>query len=164
MTTHLAAAAAFFVSLFVLTLMAPAAQAAQPSDYGASFRPARVRAFTPESATSLLVREGRATYRRLTLAESCPALTQASRVAFQTGPSLTGAHEQGRQVPIVRGAVPTVVSNGTRNSFVVAITANSRAACRLAGVTVVGQEAFEAAAAVSGSRDNRYAGDGRPAG
>lgn len=165
MTTHLAAAAAFFVSLFVLSLMAPAAHAAEASESGASFRPARIRAFALENNQSLIVREGRSHYLRLSLAESCPALTQASRLAFQTGSYLAVADDGGRQVPVVRGALPTVVSNGgTRNQFVVAITANSRAACRLAGVTVVDQAAFDGAAQLHGSRDNRYAGDGRPAG
>lgn len=145
------------VLIFLLTFLSPMVHAGD----SASFRPSRVRAFAPESATSLLVREGRATYRRLTLAKSCPALSHSDRVAFQTGSSLTAIDEQGRQVPVVRGQAPTVVSTGTRSAFVVAITANSRVACRLASVAPADQAAFEAAAQLHGSRDNRYAGDGR---
>lgn len=156
-----AAVAAFVLNFLLAFGMAHAAEA---SDSGASFRPGRVRAFAPESPTSVVLREGRSRFVRLTLAESCPALTQASRLAFQTGPSLTGAHEQGRQVPVVRGAVPTVVSNGTRHIYVVAINDNSRTTCQLAGVAVVDQAEFEAVAQLNGQRDNRYAGDGRPAG
>lgn len=143
------------VLVFLLTFLIPTAHAGPD----ASFRPARVRAFAPESPTSLLVREGRSRFVRLTLAESCPVLGQASRVAFQTGSSLTVASESTGQVPVVRGAAPIVVSNGTRSAFVVAITANNRVACRLASVAPADQAAFEAAA-VNGSRDNRYAGDG----
>lgn len=164
MKTHRLAAAAFFVSLFVLALMAPVAQAAEASDTGASFRPARVRAFASESTNSVVLREGRSHYLRLSLAEGCPSLSQASRVAFQTGSSLPVADEGSRQVPVVRGAVPTVVSSETRHIYVVALNDNSRTTCRLAGVAVVDQAEFEAAAQLNGQRDNRYAGDGRPAG
>lgn len=148
------------VLTFLLTFLVPSAHAGPD----ASFRPARVRAFTTESATSLLVREGRATYRRLTLAESCPALSHASRIAFQTGSSFAAADDGGRQVPVIHGQAPAVVSTGTRSAFVVAITANSRVACRLASVAPADQAAFEAAAQLNGQQDNRYAGDGRPAG
>ncbi len=161
-THHLAAVVP--LALIFLTLMIPVAHAAESADSGASFRPARVRAFVPEPVTSLLVREGRSNYRRLMLAESCPALTQATRVAFQSGSALSVTDEQGRQVPVVRGKAPTVVSTETRNAFVVSINGNKRTVCRLSTVSAVDQAAFEAAAAVHGRRDNRYAGDGRPAG
>lgn len=148
------------VLVFLLTFLVPTAHAGPD----ASFRPARVRAFVPESSNSVVLREGRSRFVRLTLVESCPALGQASRLAFQTGSSLAAADETGRQVPVVRGQAPTVVSNGTTHVHLVAINDNSRTTCRLAGVTVVGQAAFEAAAQLHGQRDNRYAGDGRPAG
>lgn len=148
------------VLVFLLTFLIPTAHAGPE----ASFRPARVRAFAPESPTSLIVREGRSRFVRLTLAERCPALSQASRLALQTGSSLAAADETGRQLPVVRGPAPGVISSETPHAYIVAIDTNSRTVCRLAGVAVVGQAAFEAAAAAFGSRDNRYAGDGRPAG
>lgn len=160
MKTHSMVAAFSLALFFVLSLMAPAAQAAEASDSGASFRPARVRAFAPESPTSVVLREGRSRFVRLTLAESCPALSQASRVAFQSGPALAAADETGRQVAVVRGPAPAVVSSETPHAYIVSIGTNSRTACRLAGVAVVGQAAFEAAAQLHGQRDNRYAGDG----
>ena len=154
MKTHLSAALVSLALLFLMTLLAPSANA----DSGASFRPTRVRAFAPESAQSVVVREGRERYIRLTLAEACPALTSAERIAFQVGSGLFAAEQGGASVPLVRTTVPTVVSSETRHAHVVAINGNNRIACRLAGVTPADQAAFDTAAAVHGSRDNRYAG------
>lgn len=159
MKTHSMVAAFSLALIFALSLMASVAQAAESSESGASFRPARVRAFAPESTNSVVLREGRSRFVRLTLAESCPSLSQASRVAFQTGSSLPVADEGSRQVPVVRKA-PTVVSNGTPHTFVVVINDSNRTACRLSGVTAVDQAVFDAASQLHGQRDNRYAGDG----
>ena len=160
MKTHRLAAMAALVLIFLLTLLAPAAHAG--SD--ASFRPARVRAFAQESAISLVVREGRSRFVRLTLAEECPTLAKAQRLSFQIGAGLVAAEQEGGSVPVVRNTVPTVVSRETRHAHVVAVNGNNRVACRLAGVAHVDQAAFDTAAAVHGAHDNRYAGDGRPAG
>lgn len=145
--------------IFLLTLLAPAAHA----DSDASFRADRVRAFAPESTQSVVIREGRSRFVRLTFVDSCPALARAERIAFQVGSGLFATEQDGASVPMVRNTVPTVVSSETRHAHVVAINGNSRVACRLAGVTPADQAAFDMAAAVHGSHDNRYAGDGRPA-
>lgn len=143
-----------------MTLLAPSANA----DSGASFRPTRVRAFSTESALSVIVREGRERYIRLTLAEACPAVASAERIAFQVGSSLFATDKNGASVPVVANTIPTVVSSETRHGHLVAINGNSRVACRLSTVSAVDRAVFEAAAATNGSHDNRYAGDGRPAG
>lgn len=157
MKTHLSAALVSLALLFLMTLLAPSANA----DSGASFRPTRVRTFATESAQSVVVREGRERYIRLTLADACPALASAERIAFQVGSSLFATDKNGASVPVVRNTVPTVVSSETRHAHIVVVTTNSRVACRLAGVTPADQAAFDMAAAVHGTHDNRYAGDGR---
>lgn len=160
MKTHRLAAMAALVLNFLLALLTPSAHAS--SD--ASFRPARVRAFAPESMQSVVIREGRNRFVRLSFVDSCPALARAERIAFQVGSSLFATDKNGASVPVVRNTVPTVVSSETRHGHLVAINGNSRAACRLAGVAPADQPAFDTAAAVHGSRDNRYAGDGRTGG
>lgn len=167
MKTCLPAAVVSLVLLFCFALMPAIAgsaenHAALSSD--AAFRPTRVRAFAPESETSVVVREGRGRYLRLTLAGACPSLANASRIAFQVGPGLVVADHEGALVPIVRNAAPAVLSAATPHAHLVAVGPDGRTACRLVGVAEVDRALFGAAAAIHGDRDNRYAGDGRPAG
>lgn len=158
MKTCLLAAVAALALNFLLTVgMAHA-------DSGVSFRPSRVHAFAAESANSVVVREGRERYLRLTLAESCPAVTGAERIAFQIGSTLTVADEPGARVPVTRGSAPAVITTETPHAHLVAISSNSRVACRLAGVAEADRSAFETTAAANGQHDNRYAGDGRAEG
>ncbi len=145
---------AALVLIFLLTLLAPAAHA----DSGASFRPTRVRAFAPEGPQSVVIREGRNRFVRLSFVDSCPALARAERIAFQVGSGISAVHQNGASVPVVRNTVPTVVSRETRHAHVVAINGNNRVACRLAGVAPADQAAFDTAAAIHGKHDNRYAG------
>lgn len=152
----------FFLALMPVIAGSAESYAALPSD--AAFRPSRVRAFAPESDTSAIVREGRERFLRLTLADACPALANASRIAFQVGPGLVVSDQDGLLVPIVRNAAPAVLSAATPHAHLVAVGPEGRTACRLVGVAVVDAALFEAAAAIHGHRDNRYAGDGRPAG
>lgn len=166
MKTRLPAAAVSLVLLFCLALMPVIAgsaenHAALSSD--AAFRPSRVRAFAPETDTSLVVREGRERFLRLTLAGACPALTTASRIAFQVGPGLVLADHDGALVPVVRDGAPAVLSSATPHAHLVAVGPEGRTACRLVGVAEVDRALFGAAAAIHGHRDNRYAGDGGPA-
>lgn len=163
----LPAAVVSLVLLFCLALMPAIAGSAENHaalSSEATFRPARVRAFAPESDTSVVVREGRERFLRLTLAGACPALTNASRIAFQVGPGLVVADRDGALVPIVRNAAPAVLSAATPHAHLVAVGPEGRTACRLVGVAVVDQTLFDAAAAIHGQRDNRYAGDARSAG
>lgn len=162
-TCHSAAAVVSLVLVFLLTCLSSTAQAGSSGSH-ASFRPARVRAFAPETPSSLVVREGRSRFVRLTLTEACPALTTAQRLSFQIGPGLAEVQAEGALVPVVRNNAPTVVSTATPHAHIVAIQSNSRVACRLAGVAEADQAAFDTAAAVHGKHDNRHAGDGRPAG
>jgi hypothetical protein len=167
MKTCLSAAAVSLVLMFALALLPGLAGSAEPlgsSTSAVAFRPARVRAFAPESATSVVVREGRERYLRLTLADACPALAHAQRLAFQVGPGLVASDQDGTLIPVVRDGAPAVLSAATPHAHVVAVASNGRVACRLAEVAEVDRALFDAAATVHGSRDNRYAGDGRPAG
>lgn len=152
MKTHRSAAMAALVLNFLLTV------GTVHADSGAGFRPSRVHAFAAESANSLVVREGRERYLRLTLAESCPAVTGAERIAFQIGAALTVADEPGARIPVTRGSAPAVLSAATPHAHLVAINAEGRVACRLAGVAEADQAAFDTAAAQHGEHDNRYAG------
>lgn len=167
MKTCLPAAVVWLVLLFCFALMPAIAgsaenHAALSSD--AAFRPVRIRAFAPESDTSVVVREGRERFLRLTLADACPALANASRIAFQVGPGLVVADHDGALVPVVRNTAPAVLSAATPHAHLIAVRAEGRTACRLMGVAEVDRALFDAAAAIHGRRDNRYAGDGRPAG
>lgn len=158
MKTCRSAAVVPLVLMFLPILLAPSAHAGTD----AGFRPGRVRAFAPESSQSVVLREGRSRFVRLALAEDCPALATAQRVAFQVGALLSVANESGADVRVVRHTPPTVVSTETAHAHLVAIHANGRVACRIARVTDADRSGFDTAAAVHGSRDNRYAGDGRP--
>lgn len=167
MKTCLPAAVVSLVLLFCLALTPAIAGSAEnhampPSD--AAFRPARVRAFAPESDTSVVVREGRERFLRLTLAGNCPALANARRIAFQVGPGLVVADQDGLLVPIVRNAAPAVLSAATPHAHLVTVSTEGRTTCRLAEAAEVDRALFEAAAATNGRHDNRYAGDGQPAG
>lgn len=165
MKTCLSAAVVSLVLVFALALLPGLAGSAEPPGSSASpvtFRPARVRAFAPESATSVVVREGRERYVRLTLADACPKLADAQRLAFQVGPGLVAADHDGTLVPVVRNGAPVVLSAATPHAHVVVVTSESRTTCRLAEVADVDRDLFDAAATVHGSRDNRYAGDVRP--
>lgn len=157
MKTCRSAAVVPLVLMFLLILLAPAAHAGAD----ARFRPSRVRAFALEGAQSVVLREGGDRFVRLALAEDCPALATAHRVAFQIGAGLVAADQAGVEVPVAH-TPPTVVSTETSHAHVVVIQANGRVACRIVGVADADRLTFDAAAAVHGSRDNRYAGDGRP--
>lgn len=163
MKTCLPAAAVSFVLLFCLVLMPVIAGSAEIIDdlhSGAAFRPARIRAFTPESDTSVIVREGRERYLRLTLSEACPGLADGQRLAFQVGPGLVAADHDGMLIPVTRQSAPPVISPATPHAYLVTVATGSRATCRLSGVAEVDRSLFEAAAATNGGHDNRYAGDG----
>lgn len=160
MKTHLSAAVVSLALVFLLTLLSSAAQA-ESIDVSPSFRPARIRAFAPETPSSLVVREGRSRYVRLTLADACPALASAQRIAFQVGSALPVADEPGIRVPAVHGAPPAKLSAATPHAYLVVIAPDARTACRLAGVAMADRATFDHAAAAHGARDNRYAGDGR---
>jgi hypothetical protein len=167
MTRCLSAAATALALLFVMTAFsAPAGSsgAAEQLTDIPSFRPDRVRAFAVESDHSVVVREARQRFLRLTLASPCPALISAHRLAFQIGPGLVAAVEDGTLVPIVRNSAPPVISVATPHAHAVVVGSEGRATCRLLDVAEVDQSLFDAAAAVHGRRDNRYAGDSRPAG
>lgn len=156
MKTCRSAAVVPLVLMFLLILLAPAAHAGTD----ARFRPSRVRAFAPDGSQSVVLREGRDRFVRLALAEDCPALATAHRVAFQIGAGLVAADQAGAAVPVAH-TPPTVVSTETPHAHLVAIDTNGRAACRIAGVADADRSRFDAAA-IYGSRDSRYAGDGRP--
>jgi hypothetical protein len=160
MKTHLSVAVVSLALVFLLMLFGPAAQAGSV-DANPSFRPARIRAFAPETASSVIVREGRNRYLRLNLADPCPVLAGAQRIAFQVGPALPVADGPGARVPVNRGALPAVISAATPHAYLVAIAPDRRTACRLASVATADRATFDHAAAAHGARDNRYAGDGR---
>lgn len=164
MTTHRLAAAFSLALIFCLALLpavAGSAETAADRHSGVAFRPARVRAFAPESNTSVVVREGRERYLLLTLAGACPALAGAQRLDFQVGPGLVAADHDGMLVPVTRQSAPAVLSAATPHAYLVTVATGSRATCRLSGVAEVDRSLFEAAAQLNGQRDNRYAGDGR---
>lgn len=167
MKRRFSAPAVSLVLMFLLALaVGPVAHAGSPGSAapGVSFRPDRVRAFAPETPSMVVVREGRDRYLRLTLTADCPALASAQRLAFQVGPGLVAADQNGTLVPVVRQSAPAMLSAATPHAYVVTVAAEGRTTCRLADVTPADRAAFEAAAAVHGHRDNRYAGTGRPAG
>lgn len=166
MTRCLPAAATAFVLLFLLTVLsAPVGSSGTVEQLSAmpAFRPDRVRAFAVESDRSVVVREAREHFLRLTFAAPCPTLIGAQRLAFQIGPGLVAVVEDGTLVPIVRDTAPRVISAATPHAYAVVVGLDGRATCRLLGVTEVDRSLFDAAAA-HGRRENRYSGDGRPAG
>lgn len=163
----LPAAATAFVLLFLLSVFsAPVGSSGTVEQLTAmpTFRPARVRAFAVESDRSVVVREARERFLRLTLAAPCPTLINARRLAFQIGPGLVAAVEDGTLVPIVRNASPRVISPATPHAYAVVIGDEGRTTCRLLDVAEVDQSLFDAAAAVHGRRDNRHSRDGQSAG
>lgn len=167
MTRCLPAAATALAFLFVMTAFsAPVGSSGTVDQLTAipSFRPDRVRAFAVESDRSVVVREARERFLRLTFAAPCPKLIGAQRLAFQIGPGLVAAVEDGTLVPIVRNSAPGVISAATPHAHAVVIGLDGRTICRLLGVTEVDRSLFDAAAAVHGRRDNRHGRDGHSAG
>jgi len=104
------------------------------------------------------LRERRSRFVRPTLAEDCPALVTAHRVAFQIGAGLVAANQADAAISVIHTA-PIVESPETPHAHLIAIDANGRVACRIARVAEADQAAFDTAAGVhGGSRDKRYAG------
>jgi len=167
MTRCLSAAATALAFLFAMTAFsAPVGSSGTVEQLTAipSFRPDRVRAFAVESDRSVVVREARQRFLRLTLAAPCPALISAQRLDFQVGPGLVAAVEDGSLVPIVRNSAPAVISVATPHAHAVVIGSEGRTTCRLLDVAEVDRSLFDAAAAVHGRHDNRYSRYGRSAG
>lgn len=163
----LPAAATAFVLLFLLTVFSlPVGSSGTAEQLTATpaFRPDRVRAFAVESDRSVVVREARQRFLRLTFAAPCPTLIGAQRLAFQVGPGLIAAVEDGTLVPIVRNTAPRLMSAATPHAYAVVIGLDSRTTCRLLGVTEVDRSLFDAAAAIHGRRGNRHSRDGQSAG
>lgn len=144
----------WIVLVCVLPLLAAAAEAVV-------LRPERVHAFVVENATTVLVREGRESIRRIVLDGPCASLVTAARVDFQIGGALLSSDEGGRDVPVVRKNAPPVVSSETPHLYLVAATRGERTSCRVARIEVATSAEFDAAGGLRDVRDQRRDATGR---
>lgn len=136
-----------------LGLAAPLAAAAPPRED--CVRLEHVRAFAAESDTSLVVRQGRSQYRRITVEAGCP-IRQADRIGFAVGAQQAYLQGAGARLIAVTGATGTPrLCTASPHAYVTFIEdgRDLRARCRIQGIEGADRAAFDAAGP---GRDNRY--------
>ncbi|TDR35355.1 hypothetical protein DFR29_1366 [Tahibacter aquaticus] len=147
---------------FVLTaLLLVAANFAAAAEPQATLRPERVRGFVIENATTVLVREGRESIRRIVLDGPCASLATTARVDFQIGGAVLSSDEAGRDVSVVLKNAPPVVSTGTPHLNLVAAQGDARTACRVARIEAATSADFDSAGRPGDVRDQRRDAAGR---
>lgn len=91
------------IAIIASTAMAASASAAK-IDNDECIRTNQARAFAVESENSVIIRQGRENFRRVTVAENCP-LNDADRVAFFIGNNVASATIGGRTVPVNKSTI-----------------------------------------------------------
>lgn len=115
----------------------------------------QVRAFTVESDTSVLVRQGKGQFRRITVTEGCP-IPRADRIGFAFGgQQLSTLGTGGRQIPVTTSGIQNRFCSASPHAYVTFIRDNDdqRERCRIQSIETIDRETFEASGTV---RDNRH--------
>lgn len=152
----------FFVALaFAATVFSsiPAVAAPHATSGDTFIRIQRVREFVPESANTVLLREAKTKYTRVTTAGDCPVIADANRIGFQVGTNVYNIYSSGQYVGVTGDSVITQISAKTPHAAIVLIQDGRRYACSIASITAIEPSVFTDAAAAGLSRDNRYSGD-----
>lgn len=114
----------------------------------------KVRAFAPESDTTLVVRQGKGVYRRIELVAGCPVV-QADRIGFGYGNTLMSVHNPtGGYTRVTSSNMVGRFCSATPHANVVLINdrSNHDRQCKILTISPATEEEFDALRA----KDNRY--------
>lgn len=114
----------------------------------------KVRAFAPESETTLVVRQGKGVYRRIEVPAGCP-VTHADRIGFSYGNQLVYLQNPtGGYTRVTSGSIVGRFCTATPHSNVVLVNdrENFDSQCKIVNISAATQAEFEALQV----RDNRY--------
>ena len=114
----------------------------------------KVRAFAPESDTTLVVRQGKGVYRRIEVPAGCP-VAQADRIGFSYGNQLVYLQNPtGGYTRVTSGNMVGRFCTATPHSNVVLVNDrdNFDRQCMIVNISAATQAEFEALQV----RDNRY--------
>lgn len=114
----------------------------------------KVRAFAPESDTTLVVRQGKGVYRRIELPAGCP-IHQADRIGFSYGNQLVYLQNpNGGYTRVTSGSIVGRFCSATPHSNVVLVNDQEDidSQCKILKISSATQDEFEALQV----RDNRY--------
>lgn len=135
--------------VFSAIVLAPSALASEDC-----IRVQQVRAFSVDSDSSLIVRQGPSRFHRITLAENCP-VGEADRIGFVQGNSQFYVVGRGsRQIPATTTSMQSRFCTVTPHAQISVIRNNEdrRTRCPILSIEASSREAFEAGKV----RDNRY--------
>jgi hypothetical protein len=114
----------------------------------------QVRAFAAETDTSLIVRQGKGQFKRITVQAGCP-IEDADRIGFAVGSQqLYTQAVDGRFIPTNSTNLQNRFCTASRHTYLTVIRDNEdlRSRCKIQAIETVDRGTFDAAGAV---RDNR---------
>lgn len=142
-----------------LSLLGASLVSAAPAvaDSDAYVRVNGVREFVQETGNTVLVRQARTQYLRISLDSTCP-IADARRIGFKVGAGVTYSlvGSTGAAVPVNQGSTTPRIYSDTRHAWLISVNKNeTQYICKINQVEHVAPDVFTAAKARTGSADNR---------